>query len=108
METNSKPYSSYPCCHGDDTAGCSCTVDAVNQDKIPFLILNAEKDPLLQQDAEEFVKLLRMKEYPCCHHMVKKTNHLSLVLFFGRMCNEGQSVEEHCLRFIKDIETKIN
>lgn len=108
METNCKPYSSCTCCHGDDISKCSCPVDILNQDKTPFLILNAERDPLLQQDAEEFVKLLRIKEYASWHHVVKNTNHLSLVLSFGRMLNEGQSVEEHCLNFIKEIGSRIN
>ncbi|XP_031553930.1 uncharacterized protein LOC116290946 [Actinia tenebrosa] len=107
-ETNCKPYSSCGCYHGDDISECFCTVNTINQEKTPFLILNAEKDPLLQQDAEEFVKLLKIKEYSCQHHVVKKTNHLSLVLSFGRIQEEWQAVEEHCLKFIKDIGSRIN
>jgi acetyl esterase/lipase len=94
-------------CHDNDLLQCSCTFN-VNQGKTPFLIMNAEKDPLLQQDAKTFVTMLKEKEYPCKHYVIRDTNHLSIVLSFGRIRGKGESVGEHCLAFIKEIESKIN
>ena len=65
--------------------------------RMPFLILNAENDFYLQEDAKQFLQELQCCRHPCEHHIIKGTNHFSIVLGFDCPIENPITGEWHCL-----------
>lgn len=80
------------------------------QKKIPFLVLNAEYDFFLKEDAKEFLLKLKRVKHPCEYYEVKGTNHFSIILGFDSPAKysttEGprpQHVETFCIDFVRKL-----
>ncbi|XP_013389993.1 uncharacterized protein LOC106158514 [Lingula anatina] len=86
-----------------EEASPSFHLDFVQSDVLPpFLILNAEKDYMLLNDAKDFVAKRKMQGHEWEHVVVPGTNHLNIMTCFGQTksaCNPASL----CARFIGDI-----
>ena len=85
--------------------------------KIPFLVLNAERDFQLLEDADEFVKGLKRLNFDCSHYVIRGKNHFSVVSSFGDSrpqffydCNVSGGVvccmDDMCLKFIRKLSQR--
>ena len=89
-------------CHNYNNTSDECCCDE-NEPQIPFLVINAERDLLLIQDAQDFFAMLKEKHYLCQYFVIPNVNHLSIILSFGRTSgSETGSVEHKCLKFINN------
>jgi hypothetical protein len=51
---------------------------------VPFLLMNAEIDHWLQEDAKKLKHLLEVEKVPVSHHVMKGKNHRTVVRHLGK------------------------